>query len=300
MKCLDFVLPGTFTNASALPLAYDDDLISNGTLMLWEPTHPTNPFSGVPTAPAAMSGSTISTPMPNIASFSAQALLGSVNVSPVFSRNDGAATAAPNPDMLIERSARGGLHVITSQATQSTGRIASLLLPNSIRDYIFANLGNTFYLSAWSRVTRVALANTGPYISLQGNGANAGVFNVGVSGNLGSISPSNSAISPSRNTLGNTIEQVANTWDGTPPASASDIPNLTLYGFGTTNISYGPSSARNKAFSAVLYRVFFEDLTVSGRSFAAVKAKDDAAYAAAFGTGGRYAGDTFTDPATLP
>lgn len=62
----------------------------------------------------------------------------------------------------------------------------------------------------------------------------------------------------------------------------------------------GASGYKNNAPSFVFYRTYLEDLTLSGRTYAQVSAADLALYNAAFGAGGRYAGDTFTDPATLP
>lgn len=300
MQCLDINLPGSLINAGALPLAYNDALVSAGTMMLWEPAHPTQSFSGLPTAAALLSGQTITTSMPNIAQLAARNLLGNqaADVDARFKRNDGGATAT-NQDMLLERTGKGGLHVITSQVNMATFRLATLELPDSLRDYIFANLTHSYYLSTWYRVTRVALANTGPYISVQkDSGSNDGIFSIAVTGPLGAISLSGSSVSPARNTVGNTIEQLANTNDGAVPAAAANLLRV-LFGFGFVDGSFG-DHGRNKSFSAVLYRSYMEDLTVSGRTFAAVKAADDALYAQAFGSSGRYNGDTFSSPTVLP
>lgn len=59
-------------------------------------------------------------------------------------------------------------------------------------------------------------------------------------------------------------------------------------------------SVRGSGQSCVLYRVYMEDLTVSGRTFAAVDALDNDDYTTAFAAGSRYAGDTWTDPTTIP
>lgn len=299
MQCLDINLPGSLSNATGLPLAYDDALMVAGSMFLWEPAHPVTPYVGVPPTGAALSGATITTTMPNIAQLAARNLLADpvADVDARFVRNDGTNTAT-NLDMIVERSGKGGLHVITSQANMSTFRFAVLNLPTTLRDYLFANLAHTFYLSAWYRITRAALANTGPYVSVQNNsGTSQGFFSIGVGGPLGALSYSGNSVAPSRNTLGNTIEQLANGWDGGNPVASANILT-TLFGFGLVDSAYG-DHARNKAFSAVIYRIYMEDLTVSGRSFAAVKAADDALYAAAFAAGGRYNGDTFTAPATF-
>lgn len=64
--------------------------------------------------------------------------------------------------------------------------------------------------------------------------------------------------------------------------------------------SYTGATYRNKQNSVILYRAYIEDLTVSGRTYAEVDALDYALYQAAFAAGGRYFGDTYTDPVTLP
>jgi len=52
--------------------------------------------------------------------------------------------------------------------------------------------------------------------------------------------------------------------------------------------------------SGVIYRAYMEDLQVSGRSYAAVDAIDFEQFTKHVLTaGGRYYGDTYTDPATI-
>lgn len=59
------------------------------------------------------------------------------------------------------------------------------------------------------------------------------------------------------------------------------------------------SQALNSSPSYVLYRVYIEDLSLSGRTYEQVKSIDDAEHAKAFGIGGRFHGDTWSNPATL-
>ncbi|RQS00227.1 hypothetical protein DIE02_27720 [Burkholderia sp. Bp8991] len=140
---------------------------------------------------------------------------------------------------------------------------------------------------------------TMPYVYI---GANAGVgnmlFDEGITGHLGSSTIKGSSISPAKNTLGNTFEAWNNNFQGTPPSGTSSMIAVP-FGFGQVASQYG-DAARNVDFSAILYRVFLEDLTVSGRTFAAVSALDQSLYNAAFTSGGRYNGDTYTSPSTLP
>lgn len=54
----------------------------------------------------------------------------------------------------------------------------------------------------------------------------------------------------------------------------------------TTGTTYAPSY--------ILYRMYLEDLTVSGRTYAQVDAIDYAMWQTAFSAGGKFYGDTFT------
>ncbi len=301
MPCLDITLPGSLLNASGLPLAYNDAMISAGTLMLWEPAHPMDPFVGVPTAPTIANGTPpVTTLMPNIAQMSARNLLGdqSADVRVPFYRNDGCSTVTPNPnsDFAFERTAKGGLHFVASQSTEHDYREAGVGLPDAIKAYLIAHPTHEYFVSVWRRITRVALAQT-PYSSpVHYIGADVGtsnnIMNQSAFGLEGSA-PLGYSIS-SVNALGNESAQWHNTFMGTVPADISHL--YARFGF-ALHPSYGTD--KNKRASAIYYRILFEDLTASGRTWAAVKAIDDAKYAAAFASGGRYYGDTFTDAATL-
>jgi hypothetical protein len=73
---------------------------------------------------------------------------------------------------------------------------------------------------------------------------------------------------------------------------------LSVGNGGSINAS---GTAKESAPSVVFYRTYLEDLTVSGRTYAEVDALDVALYTKhVLTTGGRYYGDTYTDPATIP
>lgn len=61
-------LPVALTSPGSLPKHYLDDILSSGTLMLWEPGSPINPVSAAPAAPVLNSGRTAISTMPNLAS----------------------------------------------------------------------------------------------------------------------------------------------------------------------------------------------------------------------------------------
>lgn len=72
---------------------------------------------------------------------------------------------------------------------------------------------------------------------------------------------------------------------------------------GQYGATFAPSSGANPYVNPgafLFYRAYIEDLTVSGRSYAAVDALDYAEYTKQVTTaGGRYYADTYTDPATI-
>jgi len=202
-------------------------------------------------------------------------------------------------DGLFERTPKGGLHIISSQSTQQTFREALITIPDAVRDYIFANQANSYFLSLWYRVTRVDANNSGPYVAIKHSNGR-GIFDVGRSGASASIVPSNNVVAAgARNTVGLVHEQLANTWDGTALDSAANLLR-TAMGFGFVHGAYGDHGL-NKSMSAVVYSAYLEDLTVSGQTFAQAAARDVAQRALAFGAGGRYVDDTLpTNPATIP
>lgn len=368
MTALILTTPAILTSVSGLRRHYADDLVTAGTLLMWEPGNPADPFSGVPTAPVLNSGRSAVSIMPNLAedvadlvgdvsdfivtgsisgniltvgtahasrkihigdavtgagvpaglivagygtgtggtgtySLTGTATVGSQSMTiqtttdALFYRDDGATTAA-NLDMMIERSAKGGLHVITSQVNMASFRSAKIILPGPIREYLFANPTHDVAWSALYRVTRADLTNTGPYAAIKtSSGANNGWINIGRGGPQGITGVTSVVSDGARNTVGMVHERVANAFDGTAAATAASL-YVNPFGFGTLDLAYG-DHGRNKSISAVLYRIVIEDLNVSGRSLAQFGAVDDAIRAALFASGGRYHGDTFTDPATF-
>lgn len=58
------------------------------------------------------------------------------------------------------------------------------------------------------------------------------------------------------------------------------------------------NGAQNIAESRIIYRIYVEDLTISGRTYAEVSALDRALFTEAFSVGGVFYGDTWSDPVT--
>ena len=375
--CLDITLGGTFTNASALAMAYADLALSSGSLMLWEPGHPSSPQTGtaIPTVPYNQGFSNHAVQFPNVAALPAATLLAtqtattwtltaSANATyqgitftslgacpglhvgdevwnaagtvllgviaqdrtdtgpyaitpmqtlssatvivkrgtkPVIWRwNDNPASGNVEKNFGYEWTPKGGLHIASSRTTMNSTVPESLspAIPGAVKEYMYANPSHNYFLSAWYNLTTpTASGYSGPQLYL-GKNANGGYFFEEMQGSAGTMANLAYAVG-ARNTAGMIVEQMANSFTGTAMSNAyADFISTLHFGVGAVNGTWGPYGT-NKSASAIFYRVYLEDLTVSGRTFAQVTAKDNAAYALAFGSGGRYAGDTYTAPGTL-
>lgn len=283
---------GTFSDSS-LPVYTADDILSAGSLFLSDVR--TLP-SGVPTANQSIR---------NIAAEKC-ALLGiNGDASGKFLK---LGTPVENGYAFLERTAKGGIHCIVSNAQSSytTYQGFRVQIPMNIMNYMIANRGNTFYISQWRNITRVAGSAAGAP-SLAGiesdNASGWGRFTT----NSAQLKPAGSnldgrEILPAYNTLGNNYEAIAGRIPSTDTLSSTafdnnsgvsrDVAQWGRIGRQTQNPSVLPSF--------IFYRGYIEDLTVSGRTWAQVNALDKAMYSAAFSAGGRFYGDSYTAASALP
>lgn len=289
---LKIILPNvSFTDLSLPVLPQYDAIESVGSLFLMDPSNAVGAFSGVPG---------ISGPIPNVLWSKAAAVLGSGNnssLSGVVSRSD---ANAPNL-WLKERSGKGGIHCISTQAGSqvATGHAWVAGLPDAIRAYIRANLpGHGFYFSIWRKITRAPLPSVGVASVFHGASnttdfvfhTSNGNFTGAGGSNLVSPTGGDTSLAAGTNSfLAGSVNAVSGT--GGAPTDP--------FNFGTGTFDAWSSFNYNKAHSQIIYRVYVEDLTVSGRTFATVSALDKSLFDQAFGTGGRFAGDTYTNPSTL-
>ena len=288
------VLSGTpFTNP-LLPKIRVDSLLSAGSLLLFDGSHSQGVFSGVP----AIAGSA-----PNIAWVEAAALIGSGSATTLAMIAGG--SLGSSGKFVTERTSKGGIHGIISQSAFASGTSAgyTLKVANLIRDYMFANLAHEYYVSAWSKVTRPSIGSAlgSPFISYQSTAAGSNdylfQFRLGVPRaptNGSRVYPSDTETSTAAGTNRFTNAKTA-ALSGTGPISTSAATLLV----GTLQDEMGYSDL-NKAASRIIYRSYIEDLTVSGRTYAEVDAIDYALWQKAFGVGGKFYGDTYTSPSTLP
>lgn len=294
---LQVKIPSAFTDTT-LPILREDlvipTTIATGVLALLEMNHSFSP---------AGSGVASGLMIPNIAWQEAAALIGSGTLSTLSSTLGYDPSYVSGTTGLFERTSKGALHGMVSQTNNTaSSQGAYFRLADPIRQYILANSGHSYFMSLWDRITRVAVsgATAVGLASLQNNasGASNRLINVTatspgyVGGTLGV------QLSQAFNTVGNAYYEVAQAgYSGSVPSFGSDIAGV-FWGT-TTAAGAGQNSAAgnfNKLPSHIFYRLYLEDITVSGRTFAQVSALDQQAFALAFGAGGRYAGDTFTTP----
>lgn len=282
----------------------DRILPEDGALYLYEFGHPTGGFpAGVPAS---------GTVVRNIAGDQAAALTGAtiIDLAGPFLYQGLTGTKGK-----IERTERGGVAVIQSQTVApSFGDGVVVKVPVAILNYIAAHPTHSYYASAWVRLTRSAASGTQAFsaIALSASpGAGALLHSLALSLNY----PADGTLltgqrTPSGNWQGSGTIQPADDarFAAVAVSSYKGTVDSTRYGKalnigtnGPLNLPFEASPTPAKNVSGVLYRAYLEDLTASGRSTAAVLAADTALYAEEVTTpGGRYYGDTYTSPTTLP
>jgi len=281
------------TDLTAPRILERDPIESDGSLFLFDGSHEFGAFSGLPADGAAI---------PNALSSKAASILSVPEASTHFSV---ARIANAAGIFQAERTTNGGIYgLITQGGGQVSKRSYELRAADAIRSYVAANTGRSYYVSLWTRISRIGISNAAPQspIHMAANTANY-LFHF-QSGRAEAPSDAKSLGRYNTNSLNdndagnpapfNRLAAMAfNAASGTGP-STSPI-EFGVGTFGAWNIAN-----YNKAPSRIIYRAYMEDLTESGRSYADVLAIDQVLYTAAFAPGGKFHGDTYTDPATLP
>lgn len=301
------VLTGTtLTDVDAPKLAVVDLIETVGSLWLVEPMHPANPWgAGVPVHAATV---------PNVlADFAAE----TAGIDPGTAGLDIYRTGFTGAQGLLERTARGGVHAIyspTNATNIGTGSSCGFAIRPlaALRTYLRTNWGHKYYMSMWADITRASLAGkqSNAIMSLARSGGSTTNYKMIVA-QAEALPASTPPLLGRRwstwvagvGSAGPRIINIARdeSYVGAAPANdaeAGELFALILGNAGTIN-SY--TTAKEAVPSLIFYRGYLEDLTVSGRTYAEVDAIDHALYTKEVLTpGGRYYGDTFTDPATIP
>lgn len=299
------IIPGlTFDNPDAPKLVELDAIESAGSLLLLDATHPSGGWPGG----VGPSGSTLR----NVLWKKAQAVYGAGSeASLVATLNYAGMTGATG---LLERSTKGGLHALVSQApglvTATTIPYTRLNIDLELRKWLFQNPTNDLYVSVWGQVTRAY--KTGPVDATYTGMGGTALIELATSGsNQRMALGQKTTVQNDLGKLGNDEKTVgpvfmnaaSGAWVTNPASEASIVSSLLGIGNTGNNNTYtsGAATARTRWPSWVIYRVYVEDLTVSGRTYQQVHDIDYALYQKHVLTeGGRYYGDTFTDPSTLP
>lgn len=276
--------------------------ISPGTLILFDPTHPVGAFSGVPEDGGAL---------PNVVREQAAAIFERVDLADmdllINRQRESSAT------FLWERTSKGGLHGLPSQSAQTTNNNNLVLRPGAaIRNDIHGLIptassdpGPGFYVSVWYKITRVGVSGLTSYSRshFATNTSNFGWHT------QSTASPSAAnmidTFGPSDHANGNATLLAwgpGRNWTGTKPSSTI----AALLGMGQFDAWQAFSNNRNKLHGVIVYRAIIEYLALTDRSdgspegeWAAALAADRAAFTKAFAEGGKFYGDSWTDPATF-
>ena len=271
----------TFSDTS-LPVLRDDPILSNGSLILVDAGHSKGRLPNVPSNGALIN---------NIAGSIAAEIVGSASVSPDI------ATGFTSNAMIAELTAKGGLHVIKSKLNDINNTRFTLRIPAAIKAYLLANKSHSFYFSIWQQVTRKFDAADMPLAVLAESAyTNDFLINIQVNGNPGGASTNllgkASSLDPTAMT-GPAKHQLA---ISKATGALANMAYTDLFVFGGCPSAGVMNSALHKGGSQIMYRVYLEDLTVSGRTYADVKTLDDGLFLAAFAPGGKFYGDAYSDP----
>ena len=290
----------TLTDATAPKIVTRDKIESSGSLMLFDGNHEFGSFAGLPIVDALV---------PNALSNLSKALTGGVGADLDFKVK----TARPNSAQFkSERTPKGGIHgIVTQGGGQTAAESYSLDGPKAVSDYILAHPTHQYYFSLWSLITRAGLASPAaqsPFHFTNGLGATTNhLFHMqgGVPSPGFASAPSFRGVKAAPTYTDHTGASIVvpmkrfgsigvQGFVGNAPIAADRI-QLGVGAFGGWN-----SLNFNVCPSRIIYRAYGEDLTVSGRAYAEVEALDCALFLEAFAPGGKFYGDTYTAPSTLP
>lgn len=283
---------GTITDQNAPFLTLYDDIESRtGSLFLWDAQ-----LAKLNTLPE------IGQPLPNV--------LGAFNHASDKGFNFVKGSSA-STDAYAKRelTAKGALHFMVSQSFQQTieglaffGIEANSALQAELFNKIMGGSPN-IYFSIWQRVTRIGQNRSGFFGPMIGYGPNTNNFAFYMQSKQNNIVVASGSTSESKLGVASVL----------PSSLAPNLLKANIKSFSGTgiiassNLRIGSgiispwiaSQAQNESPSFAVYRIYIEDLSLSGRTYEQVKAIDDAEFNAAFAAGGRFYGDTWSDPATV-
>ena len=236
--------------------------------------------------------------LPNVLATYAQTVVGAATT---MSRDSvGGVTS-----IATEITQKGGLHLMASQVNQSTStrEYIQAQSDNTLTQYMIDNAAN-LYVSVWRKTTRKAISGGASSVNFVRDASN-GAFqnpvswatfeNLNGAGLVYSYLSSNQTQDVNVNVANLLATSPTSGFKGTPVSTSATKMRI---GAGALTPSTTATSA-NKSASQIVYRVYVEDLSKSGRTFSQVQAIDLAEFNKAFTEGGRFYGDTWSNPATV-
>ena len=270
----------------------------NGSLFLWDAQR--NPLDAVPTV-----GSTI----PNL-----------LNDYPVATGKTmsfirGSMSAAEHDSYLATQlSAKKGVHFIASQTrtTDVTGLntlFHGITADSALLAAIYNNVSSAnknLYVSIWERVTRISGVGVAPLFKyFDSSASNYAAYLTSNKALMTVAAGSQSASRLNLTYLDSNIVSKPNAQQfcikslgGTGVTATTPFRLINGRDTPWSGESAG-GQALNNSPSRIVYRIYVEDLTLSGRTYEQVKAIDDAEFNKAFAVGGRFYGDTWSNPAAV-
>lgn len=301
MTGIKLVVPAAFTDTTLPKLRFDPVVPDAGALLLLEPNHPSAPLTAPITGGMVLTNLAYSQAKAMYPAGTTSGLSAIVDIGPLYLGALG----------FVERSGKGGLHFAIGTTNDSPAtRYARLNGNGDLIAYINANPTHSYYHSAWAYITRMcppAAAGGTPWGNV-GASFQLPYFYVRPTGNA-----AGEPIYPidARRTGAHTHGAIGLASSGSYNANKNDGPGPVFWGASVANFttpalaangliwnkSNSLSAPQSNGISAIFYRSYIEDLTVSGRTYAQVDALDYAEFTKQVLTaGGRYYGDTFTAP----
>lgn len=290
-----YEIPGRSAGGNLPILGFNESELVHGSLMYLEPAR--QKLSAVPTVGESLT---------NYAKGSFSSLAGGQ-----LSDADAVVTA----DQIYQYSKReltsaGALHGFFNNAyASSTIGSYRISMPQGLIDYIADHNGNTFYMDTVVRGTQSPVMISSPVATSWMVGISTGsaggdtFFGIRHQGDSNLQDSNNHLIYPASGWTGVELSR-RDIWTGEPGISqmmrSSNPVNFTSSANGEINWQ-GPSApgeVLQGGQSYIFYSLYIEDCTVSGRTQTEIRAWRDAQFIADFAPGGRYANETWTDPAT--
>lgn len=306
-----------------------DPIEADGSLLLLDTRH----FAaGVPADDSAL---------PNVVEDIALDVLGSANPADVRPILNKPASFTGTAGKLERTTKGGLHGIVPQGGNAVNGGGPSIYLPRPLTKYMLDHYTHKFYLSVWLKITRLPVSNSvllgglalgaqqtnSCLIALVAATSSGGA--IGARPASGDANAYVSALTADPATMpaaGNNLFLAHESKDyyqrGTNGVPTTPSPSVAAGTLAVSGIGWGYAENTNSGVGAdgttgirgvtvpinkdqgasfVLYRMYAEDLTVSGRTKADVLAIDQALYTQHVKTsGGDFYGDTFTDPTTIP